>query len=415
MSLANSIEPVVDRLQTALERQLFPSEWHQWGARLLDHLKKPVQVAIVGLPGSGKSTLIQMMFPQVSVTALAGVPVVEIAHGPKARTSFELEDGQYLRRGGIPGPQDVPAGAVRARIELPNDDLLRQNYVEVSLSSGIGHQVSMVNWVAQWADVVIWCSEEFEAAEQKLWSAVPEEIKDHAFLVLTMADRQMMRGLLKERIAALGPLVEEEFLGLYPVATIQAITARTAGTQLNVPLWRSSGGKELFDGVMRQVDNGRTADMDQAQMLLNRFAPQLDSSLRKTYADAANAGDLPSETSPDQVVPEIAGDQVFDKALSLLQAQANDIVAGLGASTGPKPNDVLQRCVATANQLVELFQASGGTDAFTRTVQSDTQEGAEMMLLFQLEKDEDAAVDAVTLLLQLKKEIGEKTAANLGQ
>ena len=415
MSLANSIEPVVDRLQTALERQLFPTEWHQWGARLLDHLRKPVQVAIVGLPGSGKSSLINMMFPQVSVTALAGIPVVEIAHGPKARTSFELEDGQYLRRGGVPSPQDVPAGAVRARIELPHEDLLRQNYIEVSLNAGFGHQVSMVNWVAQWADVVLWCSEEFDSSEQKLWSGVPEEVKDHAFLVLTMADRQMMRGLLKERIAALGPLVEEEFLGLYPVATIQAITARTAGPQVNTALWRSSGGKELFDGVMRQVDNGRTADMDQAQMLLKKFAPQLESSFVKTYAEAANSGVLRGPSKPDQVVSKNDGEQVFDKAISLLQAQANDIVAGLAGSSGPKPTDVLQRCVATANQLAELFQAAGGTDGFTRSVQSDTQEGAEMMLLFQLEKDEDAAVDAVTLLLQLKKEIGEKTAADLGQ
>ena len=43
-------------------------------------------------------------------------------------------------------------------------------------------------------------------------------------------------------------------------------------------------------------------------------------------------------------------------------------------------------------------------------LQSDAQESAEMMLLFQLEKDEDAAVDAVTLLLQLKKEIAHQNA-----
>ncbi|MCB1341992.1 MAG: hypothetical protein KDK24_13195 [Pseudooceanicola sp.] len=397
MSLANLIEPVVDQLQTALDRQLFPSEWQQWGARLLDHLKKPVQVAVVGLPGSGKSTLISMMLPDVSVAALAGVPVVEIAHGPKPRTAFEMEDGQTVRHAGLPQAQDVPGNAVRARIELPLDDLVRQNFVEVSLTGGAGHQTSMVNWVAQWADVVLWCTDDFDAAEQKLWAGVPEEVKDHSFLVLTMADRQMMRGVLQDRIAALEPLVAEEFLGLYPIATIQAITARTSGAQVNAALWRSSGGKELFDGVMRQVDNGRTADMDQAQMLLSRFAPQVEAAARN----------LPTPPVPQD-------GPLFQQALSLLQARANDMVASLAAPGEPRADDVLERCVDTANLLAELFQAAGESGAISQTVQSDTQEGAEMMLLFQLEKDEDAAVDAVTLLLQLKKEIADRAAPEEG-
>ena len=289
MTLANSIEPVVDRLQTALDRQLFPSEWQQWGARLLDHLKKPVQVAVMGLPGSGKSTLINMMLPKAAIPPLPGVPVVELAYGPKPRTTFEMADGQYVRRSGAQGATDVPEGAVRARVELALDELNRQNFIEVGLTGGAGHQMSLVNWVAQWADIVLWCTEAFEATEQKLWSGVPEDIKDHSFLVLTMADRQMMRGHLQQRIRALEPLVAEEFLGLYPVATIQAITARTSGPQVNAGLWKSSGGKELFEGVMRQVDNGRTADMDQAQMLLNKFAPQIDAAMRKAQSAAANA------------------------------------------------------------------------------------------------------------------------------
>ncbi|GHF56941.1 hypothetical protein [Seohaeicola zhoushanensis] len=413
MTLATSIEPVVDRLQTALDRKLFPSEWQQWGARLLDHLRKPVQVAVIGLPGSGKSTLINMMLPEVSVAALAGVPVVEIAHGSKLRTSFELQDGQYVRGNGALTAGDVPAGAVRARVEMPVGDLARQNFVEVSLNGAFGHQVSMVNWVAQWADIVLWCTEDFDASEQKLWAGVPEEVKDHSFLVLTMADRQMMRGILQERINALQPLVAEEFLGLYPIATIQAITARTASQQVNTALWRSSGGKELFDGLLRQVDNGRTADMDQAQMLLNQFAPQIDAAARRAQPEVTNLLAVSPEAA-EAATTAPNGGEAFGEALSLLQAQANEMVASFASAGDPKPADILERCVATANQLAELFQAAGGSEVISRSIQSDTQEGAEMMLLFQLEKDEDAAVDAVTLLLQLKKEIGDKTTSNPG-
>ena len=52
-----------------------------------------------------------------------------------------------------------------------------------------------------------------------------------------------------------------------------------------------------------------------------------------------------------------------------------------------------------------MLQATDPRDLMAQDLQLDTEDSAEMMLLFQLERDEDAAVDAVTLLLQLKKEI----------
>ena len=100
MTLTSQIEPVVRQLQAALERRQFPTEWQQWGTRLLDHLCKPVQVAVMGLPGSGKSTLINMMLGRSVVPRGSWIPVVEIAHGPQERTTYELEDGQCLRCAG---------------------------------------------------------------------------------------------------------------------------------------------------------------------------------------------------------------------------------------------------------------------------------------------------------------------------
>lgn len=402
MSISQQIEPVVDRLQSALDGRLFPTEWHQWGSRLLDHLRKPVQVAVLGGPQSGKSTLINMMLGDPALPRLSGLPVIEIAYGAKLRTMYELSDGMSVNRNGAPCDTSVPDAAVRARVELPDEALIRYNFIEVGLSGNPGHQMSMVNWVVQWADIILWCTECFDETEQKLWDAVPDDIKDHSFLVLTMADRQMMRGVLQERIAALEPIVAEEFLGLYPIATEQAITARRGGGDTVGNLWRSSGGQRLMDGVMRQIENGRTADVDQAQMLLNRFAPD---HARMAPVAKAKPAPLPGET-----VKPRDGEHVLKSALRLLQDCANELLAGYTGEGEPDTAEILERCVKSANDLADMLHRADPDDLRLRELQSDAQESAEMMLLFQLERDEEAAVDAVTLLLQLKKEIAHQSA-----
>ena len=165
-------------------------------------------------------------------------------------------------------------------------------------------------------------------------------------------------------------------------------------------MWKSSGGMELFEALMRQVNNGRTADMDQARMLLNRFAP--------------DAGDLVETVVPEPPRAKAtkpaakSNDEVLSDALELLRSSAGKLLEVQDGQGEPRPEDVLEKCVGIATALSELLQQAGSGDLSLEEVQSDAQESAEMMMLFQLEKDEDAAVDAVTLLLQLKKEIADK-------
>ncbi len=404
MSLAKIALPIADRLEYALGAGKLPPHMLDWGRQLLSHLRKPVQVVIMGLPGSGKSTLVNMLAGEEVIPRKKSIPVIEIAGGPETRVVFEIEDGSMERRPGTLGEGPIPEGTVRARQELPDPDLKRQNFVEVDLTGNFGYQKSIVNWVVQWADIVLWCTPEFDDAEQELWASVPDEIKDRSFLVLTMADQQMMRGTLVDRIKALEDLVAEEFLGLYPLATIQAIAARSAGAVADPRLWKSSGGKELLDSVLRQVEIGRAADMDRADMLLSRFAPEIapmpvvPDPRRKTRIQDDGTKARNSDRPPS--------DHLSD-ALDLLQSRADVLLATMSGQSEPDPNAVLARCVETANALMDVLNGADPDNPTVREVQEDAEESAEMMLLFQLEKGEDAAADAVTLLLQLKKELAQ--------
>lgn len=434
--------PIADRLEHALGDGKLPPHMQDWGRQLLSHLRKPVQVVVMGLPGSGKSTLVNMLVGERVIPKTRPVPVIEIAGGTAPKVVFELEDGTMQRQAGLLDSVEIPAGAIRARQELPQAQLARQTFVEVDLRGSFGYQKSIVNWVVQWADIVLWATQDFDETEQELWSAVPDEIKDRSFLVLTMADQQLMRGTLMDRIAALEELVAEEFLGLYPIATIQAIAARSTGERANATLWKSSGGMELMSVVQRQIALGREADLDRAHMLLNRYAPETAVPRGARPAprapasgpDAAATGGASGTPDPRRTPPSpepsaaaaktaaqaatgsgaaprpAQGQAIFGDALGLLQDRADRMFGALSRTDGENPDSVLQECLDAANALNDLFASADPADAALRALQEDAEESAEMMLLFQLEKGEDAAADAVTLLMQLKKDLAQRAS-----
>lgn len=411
---------VIEQLEVALGNEKFPAELHQWGTQLVSHLRKPVQVAVIGLPGSGKSALINMMLGQQVIPRLDGVSVIEVAGGTSVRSMFETEDGSIIRLNGLLADTPAPPGTIRARQEMPDQDLDTQNYVEVNLPGEFGHQKSIVNWTTQWADIILWCTERFDQSEQKLWQDVPEETKDHSLLILTKADQQLMRGVLADRISGLEDIVAEEFLGLYPVATLQAAASRDVDAQFNPRLWDSSGGKELHECVQRQVQAGRSADLDQAQMLLNQLPPGQRAAASASKAETASPA--PKATTPE---PQADGKQItdgdwhnvdpqkeraFGEAIQLLQNCADDMLGKLSPFEDPDPDKVLDQCVETANALAEILGDASSMDPSVKVVQDDVLETSEMMMLLRLEKGEDAAADAVTLLLQMKKEIAGHSA-----
>lgn len=420
MKPLENLESVVQQLEQALGNERFPAELHQWGSQLALHLRKPVQVAVVGIRQSGKSSLINMMLGQNIVPNLGDVSVIEIASGPDYRALFETVDGSIIRLNGMLADAPVPEGAIRARQELPGQALSDKNFVEIGLSGSFGQQKSIVNWVSQWADIILWCTDCFGDDEQKLWSEVPEDTKDHSCLVLTKADQQLMRGVLSEQIEQLQDVVAEEFLGLYPIATLQAIAARADSNDLKDPRWQSSGGKELLDCVLRQVHLGRTADLDQAEMLLKQVPATIvsgDLEIARQQTDAS--ADTKTHASPTlDVKPDVPPanrqeaqpEQIYAKAVEVLQDCADDLFGQMAHGAEPIPDQILDRCVEATKSLSEVLNEADPSDQIITSLQNDAEEGTEMMLLLRLEKGEDAAEDAVTLLLQLKKEMTQNSS-----
>ena len=75
--------------------------------------------------------------------------------------------------------------------------------------------------------------------------------------------------------------------------------------------------------------------------------------------------------------------------------------------TAGNADEILSTCMDTVKDLSQTLLASQDRSPEVQAALDAAQDGEELLILFQLERGEDAAVDAVTLLLQLKREIAD--------
>ena len=420
MNQALASNAIVQQLEHALGTGDVPNEEKRRVAQLLSRLKSPVQVVLLGQAGSGKSRLINMLIGETVIPDTADLPPLEIVFGPQPRTVYLMADGSEQAHDGLHLDQPAPTETAIARIELPFPFLKRQSLTELTLSGSPLEQRTIVDWGMSRANIVLWCSQTFDASEQALWSSAKDALKDHSFLVLTKADQLQMKGVLTDRIAHLEDIVAEEFYRMYPVATIQAISASGADGARDEGIWTSSGGRALVDAVGQLVETGRSADADNALMFLNRYA-----SVQPPPQDAAPSQH--QKPAPDQEPPQSARQEqqsarqeqpqaknapahIFKEALEFLQSRADQMLNAVHENGPDQQTIILDHCLETATRLSEIMMETEAGDPSLSDIQDDVMECGDLMVLFHLEKTEDAATEAVTLLLQLKKEMSVAVA-----
>lgn len=419
MSIAQASHRVLEQLEHALDTGHVPDEEKRRAAQLLSRLKSPVHVVLIGLPGSGKSRLVNMLTDSSVIPESASLPPLEVAHGMQPRTVYLMSDGSEQSHDGLVLDRPVPPDTAIVRAELPLAILDNLSLTELSLSGTQAEQKAIASWAMNRADIVLWCSQSFDPTEQALWSSASDTLKDHSFLVLTKADQLQMKGILTDRLAHLEDIVAEEFYGMYPVATIQAISSGGADGR-DMDIWTSSGGKALQDAVQRLVETGQNADTDNALMFLSRHASavpceeRIDAKPTRPPQPTNTSAQAPGKhtASNDRPVAPVKRDPTpaFRQALGFLQNRSELMLAAFEGNRPDKQAFVLDHCLETATRLSEIILDAEQADPDLLDIHEDVMECSDMMVLFHLEKTDDAAADAVTLLLQLKKEMSVASA-----
>jgi energy-coupling factor transporter ATP-binding protein EcfA2 len=414
MQLRPSPETVAPRLAALLTTPSLPARAALAGQQLLQRLTSPIRLAILGHPGSGKSQLLNLIAGERIIPAGAALPTVELRFGPARRALLVDADGRE---------REVPLAALGTmgrdaahivRIEAPLPILQTLTLIEVSGAGTAGEERAAVQWAAAKADMVIWCSQAFTAAERWLWSAMPDRLKDHGFLVLTKADELIRAGTFAAQMAALEDVVAEEFHSLVPVATLQGLAAMDGSAGTNREALKASGAEALISAILGHLEQGRRADLDAALLFLSRFgagaaeaaaAPAEAVEARAAVPPAAPAEEPATVPAAETVEPETPlPDESVLRALDILRGAAGPLLARMDEAGHTE--DILEGCAQAAQAVADTLDA-----AALPQLHDEALEVAEMLVLLGLERSDTAAADAVTLLLQLRRDLSFAEAA----
>jgi len=462
-------DTVIERLSLALEAEALPKAAQDYARHLLNRLSQPVRVSVLGPPGSGKSQIVNMLIGDALIPRDAQLPTTEIVWGESPQMYLTAIDGTTVKSQNTDLSEVSGKLAAFLKVELPVPILQRINLLEVVTDGTPEELASGVDWVTRRTDIALWCSQTFGAGEQAVWSRVPDSLKDHAFLVLTKADVLSAQNQLSQRVSDLQTIVSEEFHSLFAVATLQAIRAKgPAG--VDEAMFHASGGGALTSEVLRHAERGRRADFDSAHMFLARYqvkggetpvkrtsrpvqvevvntpaptAPAIEEAeaiaaparaetpgavapaaapvVEPVAAAVADPEPAPGSAPPEpaKAAPAAAAHAavkvenvtLFTDAIRYLKRRADGLAENASSLGEGNVQPLIGQCVDVVEHLIDLFSQDEmgcpASDAFF----DELAEAQDMMVLMQVEAGDGPAADAITLLLQLRREMEMQLAA----
>lgn len=396
--MMSDIPDIAAALRKAIASEQFPPKAVTHANHLLDRLEKPVRVALLGKPGTGKSTLRDLLAGGQVVPADRAMPTLELTYGDKIKTICTLADGSKTTLAGNDPDQIAALAPVFIQMQMPLPALTKISVLEVVAPDDLTAIARASQWAASRSDVVLWCSQNFDVTEQKIWAPMPEQIKDQAFLMITKTDILRAQDRLDAVLAQAAMVARDEFQQILNIAAVDAIAARNPDGSVDKQRLQDSGGLALIGAMLKQVEACKQSASDMAEFLLSQHPPE-----------TTNAAPEPAVPP----APAATNDRsVYRAALDHITAQCAQIVAQQQDSEAVEPAQVMAMISDQLQWLSDFLQTKGiTTDDALRQMQDMALDAADMVQLMQMEKRDSAAIEAASLLLQVKHELEAQEAA----
>jgi hypothetical protein len=324
MANADGELTVAQRLGRALDRGLLPAGGPAEAAeRLIERLERPARVALLGLPGSGKSSILNLLVGAVVVPETLRLPTIVVQHGAASRMICTLTDASSKILPGHDLAAVLPLAPALVTLEMDLPALKVISLLEVSAGPMETEQKRAATWASKRADIVIWCTTSYLPKEQAVWESLPDGVKDNSFMFLTKVDLLGSR----ESAQAMHDRVElragEEFRQILSISAKQARAAMPPGGQVNRDLFRDSGAAAVISAIKTRVQSGRRADTDTAELLLarhveatelvaRRFAePGEEPAVQAAWTPPPEPADTVTPPAPVEAEPEPVADPVL--------------------------------------------------------------------------------------------------------
>lgn len=457
-------------LATAISNNLLPEDVRDQASSLLSHLETPIRVSVLGLPQSGKSTLIGLLLGQQIAPAGIKLPTMEVKSAPSAQAILTLQDGSTKTLQDIDWEKISSFDPVFIQLGFNLPSLNKISVMELVTSDDRLEQIRAMRWAAKRTDIAIWATQSYYGTEHGLWRDMPDLIKDHSFLIRTKADELGGVAERQNAIDDLRQIAGDHFAKVLPLATLEATAARHADGSTDKDLLRSSGGIGLISSIMRQIESGRQSTIDQAAVLLYKndlldaegnikaplaantepVTPTEPSPPIESASVAEPTASDPSVGEPDQLVAQSdVVETAFQNAVSqdlledvaAISAPEATVKEGVRAEIAPIDNSGAlgqsTRIVFenTAIRLGELGSALLSNDNLNPAaiigaaekeldalssalddlhdddgpqivqMRDSTLDAQDMVQLMKLERDTNAAMDAMSILVQVRRQL----------
>lgn len=385
---------------------------------ILDQIERPVRLALFGLPGSGKSQIVNFLAGADVLPKDLPLPTLQLSYGDEAVADCTLPDGtvETVPMAEMERVSTLKPVFIDAKMPLPA--LKKISLLEVRAGASPSEQKRAMVWAAKRSDVALWCTKgPFGRDEQALWAQMPANLQDHAFLIMTHADKPSVEEAYPGRIEQTAHTMRDHFRKVLPMGTQAAISARNKDGTVNKDILRSSGGMGLISTILRMVESGQQGARDQADVFLRQieFTPKADTTPRGTtpeeppHVEAPAATLVEAETQNATLGP--ASREACQQAVAQLTAEGTMIAEALD-SAALKDAEVVEICVDTAVWLADFLAESGeASDKAMSKLRDTAVDAADLVQLIQLETSETVASDSVSIMVQVKQEMQQMLAA----
>lgn len=357
-----------DRLHRLAENSAVSAGVREQALRTFDRLRAGVCVYVLGPPSVGKSRLCDALLSNT-----------EPETQPKETRVFYTSEGADFRS----LPPIIGAQATRFRVEA--ERLGPVCLVDAHISSDPDYELSFYCAALKDADVVIWCTKTFTHREALHWSRAQETLKDHSFLVLCQADGLSTESAVSSQADGLERVAAEEFHSLF--VTTHPTEDQMEGMGSDT-IDQGNGIVALKEALRNLIASGRRADLDNAVFFLNRYS---ESELFVPNETGA-AHNRSSSAVSVNVMKATLAKRSFDLAEMVFDEATGDMT------------DVLGCCEGIAQDLVGSLARDNQPGAFS-ALDEIFEVAADTITLLAAENGVRSAADAVTVLLQLRRDL----------
>lgn len=271
-----SLQGVVARdsraeLVKVLETGQVPRSVAQEGKELLARMDTPLRLCVMGMPGSGKSTLMNLLLNSDVFPKNLPLPTVSLTYADQPGARCTLSDGNVREIEATDLAAIAKLKPVFVELMMPLAALRKLSMMEVVAGDDPAQQQRAIRWAAKRTDIALWCTQNCSELEERLWSLLPRNVQDHSFLVLTKADALGAQGRLARLAQDANEIGQSYFKKVLPVATRVALSARKSNGTVDKAVLRSSGGIALITAIMREVEAAATAASDAATAFLDQI------------------------------------------------------------------------------------------------------------------------------------------------